>query len=66
MSKFAIGDVLDVSEVFAIYNVAIVEDVYTKKNGLIYMKVRGVRNDGSLYKNQNNLWEDAYGIKKIR
>jgi hypothetical protein len=66
MSKFAIGDVLDVRQEFAIYREAIVEDVFTKKNGSIYMKIRGVKNDGSLSKKQHDLWEDTVGIKKIR
>jgi hypothetical protein len=66
MSKFAIGDVLDVSQEFAIYREAIVEDVFTKKNGSIYMKIRGVKNDGSLSKKQHDLWEDTVGITKIR
>lgn len=66
MSKFAIGDVLDVSQEFAIYREAIVEDVFTKKNGSIYMKIRGVKNDGSLSTKQYDLWEDTVGITKIR
>lgn len=66
MSKFTIGDVVDVSQEFAIYREAIVEDVFTKKNGSIYMKIRGVKNDGSLSKKQHDLWEDTVGISKIR
>lgn len=66
MSKFKIGDVLDVSQEFCIYREAIVEDVFTKKNGSVYMKIRGVKADGSLSKTQHNLWEDTAGISKIR
>jgi len=66
MSKFAIGDVLDVSQEFAIYCEAIVEDVFTKKNGSVYVKVRGVLADGTLSKKQHNVWEDAAGVSKLR
>ena len=66
MNKFAVGDVLDVSQEFAIYREAIVEDVFTKKNGSVYVKVRGVLADGTLSKKQHELWEDTVGITKIR
>jgi len=65
MTKFAIGDVLDVSQEFAIYREAIVEDVFTKKNGSVYVKVRGVLADGTLSKKQHDVWEDACGVKKV-
>jgi hypothetical protein len=65
MNKFAIGDVLDVSQEFAVYREAIVEDVVTKKNGSVYVKVRGVLADGTLSKRQHDVWEDAAGLKKI-
>ena len=66
MSKFAIGDVIDVSQEFAVYREAIVEDIVTKKNGSIYMKVRGVLADGTLSKKQHDVWENTFGITKIR
>lgn len=66
MTKFAVGDVLDVSQEFAIYREAIVEDVFTKKNGSVYVKVRGVLANGTLSKKQHDVWQDASGVSKIR
>lgn len=65
MNKFNIGDILDVSKEFSIYQEAVVEDMTTKKNGSIYYKIRGVKTDGSLSKQQYSLWEDTAGITKI-
>lgn len=63
--KFNVGDRLDVSKEFAIYQEAIVEEIFVKKNGSIYYKIRGLKMDGSLEKKQHDLWEETPGIKKI-
>ena len=66
MNKFAVGDVLDVSQEFAIYSEAIVEDSFVKKNGSVYYKIRGIKSDGTMGKKTHDLWEDTDGIKKVK
>jgi hypothetical protein len=65
MSKFAVGDMLDVSKVYAIYNQAVVEGSFTKKNGSVYLLIRGINSNGSLSAIQHTLWEESAGLTKI-
>jgi hypothetical protein len=59
-----VGDRIDVSQVFAVYREAVVEEIFTKKNGSLYLKVRGVLGDGTLSKTLHNVWTEEITSNK--
>lgn len=63
---FEVGDTIDVSKNFAIFHAAVVEEVYTAPSGSLWMRVRGIRDDGTPYKSLNKLPMDERGITLIR
>jgi uncharacterized protein with ACT and thioredoxin-like domain len=52
-----IGDRIDISQVYAVWTEGVVEDIITKKNGNVYYKVRGIKQDGTLGAIQHEIWD---------
>lgn len=59
----SIGDRLDTSMVYAIFDEAIVEDIIAKKDGT-YLRIRGIRSDGTMYKGLNTVWAGTAHLAK--